>query len=582
MSYGELIERNPATRMTSAFQAADELAPPHHLEAEKSCIGAMLYDNAVIDDVLEILRAEDFYRDAHQVIFRRIEYLHKKGTPVDNVTLGDDLRVLGLWDAVGGMDYLHEIIMSTPHAANARYHANIVKEKAKARLSIEQLKDLLRRAHTQQEIPDDILEAQSRMIESMRSDREEHDELAINPLPTKMEAPAFRGLLGDLVHRIAPETEASPEGILGQLLLTFGNVAGRRPHWVVNGRRHHANLNLCLTGPTGAGRKGTAWDCTRWLFSQCDEQWARTPILSGIASGEGLIQKARDSRGPLLIVESEFGRLLTSSGRDNNTISHVLREAFDGGALSLPTRKDSLYVEDAHISVIGHITYTELRSKITQCDIDNGLVNRFMWLHVYRARSLPEGGDFGSLKQVLAPLIQDLSFAVDFAKHDNGHDVPYMRDDEAKKFWRPVYEELTEPIQGSYGSAVERRAPIVTRIAMIYAMVDRAFYIGKNHIESALAFWRYCDQTAAHIFGAPKRDKRLAKLMELLDAAEDGLRRTDINQKLGNGRMTPAELDALIDAAYASGKYLYKEVKTGGAKRRLLVHKKYSNDEKVL
>ena len=134
---------------------------------------------------------------------------------------------------------------------------------------------------------------------------------------------------------------------------------------------------------------------------------------------------------------------------------------------------------------------------------------------------------------MLAPLIEQLIWAVDFARTDKGLDVPYMRTKEAKELWRPLYEELTQPLPGNYGNAVERRAPIVTRIAMIYAVLDRSHYIDVKHIEAAMAVWRYCDATAAHIFGAPKRDARLAKLTELLDAAEDGMTRTEINRRLG-------------------------------------------------
>ena len=101
----------------------------------------------------------------------------------------------------------------------------------------------------------------------------------------------------------------------------------------------------------------------------------------------------------MLFVEEEFGRVLVGAGRDGNTLSHVLRLAFDGKPLSLLTRKDSLHAAESHLSFIGHITYAELKKLITQNDIDNGLVNRFIWMHTFRARSLPEGGDFFSVKQ---------------------------------------------------------------------------------------------------------------------------------------------------------------------------------------
>lgn len=571
-------ERGSVNRLTSAFQPRDpEALPPMHIEAEMSCLGAMLHDNGKIDAVLAIVRAEDFFRDKHSIIFRRVEALHKRGSPVDAVTLVDDLRTIGLFETIGGLDYLADVCNCVPHAANAEYYAEIVKGKAKARLAIEQAQEVIRRAYSQQETPEDVLDAAAQMIEGIRSENED-DELAINPLPARMDDAAFPGFIGDIIGRIEPETEACREGILGQFLVAFGNLMGRRPHWEVSGRPHRGNLYLCLTGPTGSGRKGTSWDGSHWLLSFCDEKWARTPPLSGSVSGEGVIEKANDSDDPMLFVEEEFGRVLVGAGRDGNTLSHVLRLGFDGRPLSLLTRKDSLYAAQSYISFIGHITYSELKKLITQNDIENGLVNRFLWMHTFRSRSLPEGGDFFSVRQALGPFVEQLIWAVDFARHDRGLDVPYMRTKEAKELWKPLYEDLTRPLPGYYGNAVERRAPIVTRIAMIYAVLDRSHYIDVKHIEAALAVWRYCDSTAAHIFGAPKKDARLAKLTEILDSAGNGLTRTEINRKLGNGRITSAELDSLIDAAYASGKYLYKEVKTAGHKRRLLVNKRYSKE----
>ena len=406
------------------------------------------------------------------------------------------------------------------------------------------------------------------------------DELAINPVPAKMEKEAFNGILGEIVGRIEPETEASPEAILGQFVVTFGNLIGRRPHWRINATTHRANIFLCICGPTGSGRKGTAWDVTRWLLSMADPDWGSRPILSGLTSGEGLIQICKDSRHPVLAVETEFARLLANAGRDNNTLTAVLRQAFDGPVLWVPTRKDSLYVDDAHVSIIGHITYSELKNKLSQVYIDNGLVNRFLWMHTYRSRELPEGGDFWALKQVLAPFTESLMLSADFAKNDGGLDVPFRRDKAAKEFWAAIYHSLTESLPGNYGMAVERRAPIIMRLAMIYACLDRDFEVRVTHLESAMAFFRYCDQTSRHIFVAPVVDRKLTKLMELLDSAEHGLTKTELNRKLAGGRVSASDLDSLIQSAYSTGKYLYKEEATGGRKRHVLINRKYGVDQK--
>ena len=574
----DLRERGGGGRLASAFQDLEHDSPlPIHEEAEMMCLGALMLDNEKIDSVLEILGAEDFFRDAHQLIFRRIEAIHRRGDPVEMVSMVDDLRAIGAFEVAGGLDYLANICSCVPHAANATYYAGIVKQYAKARLAIEVGKDIEKHARSGQMIADDVLDRAATMIESMRRDPENgDDDLALNPLPSRMDKAAFRGVLGEIVERVEPDTESSPEAILGQLLVAFGNVIGRRAHWRINATSHHANLFMVIVGPTGAGRKGTSWGITRWLIGQCDSNWEKRPTPSGLTTGEGLIRLCKEAGAPLLAVESEFSRLLKNGARDNNTLLDVLKQAWETGCLSVPTRNEPLYVPDAHVSLIGHSTYGKLRKRISQEDLEDGFVNRFLWLHTYRTRCLPEGADFNALKDAIAPFIQSLTFAIDFAKHDDSIEgMPYLRDAEAKAMWRPLYEQLTETLPGNYGEAVERRAPIVARLAMIYAVLDRDCYVRKSHIESAMAFWNYCDATAAHIFGKPKADKTLSRLMGLLDASEKGLTRTQIARKMFNGRAAEGEVDSLIQIAYSTGKYLYKEERTGGAKRRVLIHKRY-------
>src|SRR5271163_956878 len=92
--------------------------PPHSREAERSVLGSLLRDNGVIGDVLQIIRTENFYLDAHQKIFQAIVTLYDKGHPVDLVTLAELLQQLKHIEDVGGYAYLAELWDAAPTAAN--------------------------------------------------------------------------------------------------------------------------------------------------------------------------------------------------------------------------------------------------------------------------------------------------------------------------------------------------------------------------------------------------------------------------------------------------------------------------------
>lgn len=113
--------------------------PPHNLEAEQSVLGAMLIStsNRVIDDVAAIIRPDDFYRPAHQMIASAVYDLNAQGEAADSVTVFDELVKRGELQRVGAGPYLHTLTAATPTAANATYYANIVREQAKLRGLIE-------------------------------------------------------------------------------------------------------------------------------------------------------------------------------------------------------------------------------------------------------------------------------------------------------------------------------------------------------------------------------------------------------------------------------------------------------------
>src|SRR5215217_795490 len=102
------------------------------------------------------------------------------------------------------------------------------------------------------------------------------------------------GLLGDALEVIEPHTEADPAAVLINLVIGFGNAAGRGAHVKVGADRHGLNLFAVLIGETAKGRKGMSWSFAKDLMHACEPFWIEDRILGGLPSGEGLIHAVRD------------------------------------------------------------------------------------------------------------------------------------------------------------------------------------------------------------------------------------------------------------------------------------------------
>jgi replicative DNA helicase len=116
-----------------AAAATDDIlrrVPPQNIEAEQSVLGAILLDNDAINQALEVLTPEDFYRESHREVFRAMVALVERLQPVDAITLTDALRTRGALEAIGGSGYIAELAAGVPTAANVAHYARIVREKA--------------------------------------------------------------------------------------------------------------------------------------------------------------------------------------------------------------------------------------------------------------------------------------------------------------------------------------------------------------------------------------------------------------------------------------------------------------------
>jgi len=121
---------------------------PQNLQAEKTLLGSVLLDAASLSVAIEIIARDDFYSEAHQLIWSKMLDLSDKGRPIDLVTLADELAKEGLLDKAGGAAYLAQLTDGVPIGTNESVaeYARIIKEKSKLRSIINTSQSVLARA----------------------------------------------------------------------------------------------------------------------------------------------------------------------------------------------------------------------------------------------------------------------------------------------------------------------------------------------------------------------------------------------------------------------------------------------------
>jgi hypothetical protein len=233
----------------------------------------------------------------------------------------------------------------------------------------------------------------------------------------------------------------------------------------------------------------------------------------------------------LLVMETEFATVLARMGRDGNTLSAILRDAWDHGDLRTLTKNSPLKASGAHVSIVGHITDEELLRLLTDTSMANGFGNRFLWTCVRRAQLLPDGAGVDDLR--LGPLVRELREVVEAARTIGC----LHRSPEAGAIWRAVYADLSRERDGLVGALLGRTEAQVLRLSCCYAVLDQSAVIRPEHLEAALAVWGYCEASVLYLFGG-----RLGH--PVADAILDALRhsgrltRTQIRDLFARNRTT--------------------------------------------
>jgi hypothetical protein len=358
------------------------------------------------------------------------------------------------------------------------------------------------------------------------------------------------------VQHVLPQTEADPAALLIQFLAAFGNAINRRAHAVADGSCHALNIFATIVGPTSKSRKRTSWTHVYRVFDHADEEWAKNRVTGGLSSGEGLIWNVRDPisktlKGEtqvvdegvedkrLFVCEEEFANILKVMAREGNTLSTVLRSAWDSGKLSTLVKNNPARATGAHISVVGHITREELRRLLTETESANGFGNRFLWLLVKRSKTLPEGG----LIPAIADIVTDLKNALEFARATE----EITRTPAARKLWAEVYPALSEGNPGLVGALTARSEAQVLRLSCIYALLDYSRDVDVVHLNAALEVWRYCEDSARLIFESGTGNKHADRILQALKVAgESGLSKTQLVHDVFNRHVTRFEIDEAL------------------------------------
>lgn len=372
--------------------------------------------------------------------------------------------------------------------------------------------------------------------------------------PAAVRGEALYGLAGDFVRLIEPHTEADPVAILMQFLVAFGNCVGRHAYYTVEADSHYPNLFVGIVGATSKGRKGTSWGQVKRLYYPVVKPWVEGCIASGLSTGEGLISAVHDEitkhepikkRGGLVVgyqdvviepaitdkrllaYQSELALVLRLLGRDGNTLSATIRDAWDTGNLRTLTKHSPTRATGAHISIIGHITRDELLRYLDTTEVGNGFANRFLWVCVRRSKLLPDGGDLQDVP--LDEIRRRLERCLRMAQAP----IQITRNAEAAELWRSSYAALSDGKPGLLGAVVSRGEAQVTRLSVIFALLDGSTVITRSHLEAALAVWEYAEASARYIFGDSLGDPVADTILKGLRGCPEGLTRDDIRNLFG-------------------------------------------------
>lgn len=410
------------------------------------------------------------------------------------------------------------------------------------------------------------------------------DEDYLTPPPKPSKA-MFYGLVGDVARAAAHGTEANPVAAAMAFMSWLSARVGRDVYIPIGDVRHHIRLFTLHVGRSMIAGKGEAVALVeaieRAIMSATQtepkdlglpndmtgEELLGHSHTGGLSSREGLVNLIHDGYTSgknevppvedkrLWVFESEFDNTLRQGQRDGNTLSSALRDAWDGKTIK-PATKAPVGVWQPHIAVHGCITPHELNAALSARDMTNGLGNRFLLVFAERTGlvPIPRRRNQAEVNAFRDRVIQVVNFAK--GGYPTSSDTRRMEMSEAAEaLYRERYADLRrrDPAGEHVSAMLERRAPMVIRMAGLFALTDQRLIIDRPHLEAALAWAEYHRQSVLYVFGGNVEQRRAAiitdenarKIAEYL-SDKDWVRRSEIRNKVFSTRISPEALDTAL------------------------------------
>lgn len=349
----------------------------------------------------------------------------------------------------------------------------------------------------------------------------------------------FDGLAKDSVELACRDSEADPAGVLFTFLARFGVEVGRGPHIEIGDARHHPNLSVVLVGESSLARKGTSAALVNRFFDlsshnslNSQDGFKKCKVSPGpFSSGEGVIYAVRDAIEKwnpkkreyevidpgvedkrLFVLDEEFSGILANTKREGNTLSMIIRRAWDNGTLDCLTKNNKIQATDAHIGWTSHITMHELLAKLPESEGFNGFANRILWVFVQRKKlvPMPEPMPKKELSLLQSSLLNILELY-----NRREHKITFTNN--FKHLWiSKYYPELNIPSEGLAGIILNRGPAQVRRLALLFTLLDGKTVSDVKHLDQAMAAWRYVTQSVNYIFKGQAEDPIARKILDAL------------------------------------------------------------------